>query len=62
MLAEYQDPRYGECGLVIVGSFAPDQLDGRKTAQAVFCRRGVPLYGFDDLEPLLAEIRQHGHS
>lgn len=60
-LSEYKDPELGDLSLVVVAKFAPDQQHERDTAMTVFRKHQVPMYTFDALEPLIADIRQRSH-
>ncbi len=60
-LSEYADPEWGQLGLVVVGKFTPDQESARKTVGAVLSKHQVKFHTFDNLEPLIAEIRDHAH-
>jgi hypothetical protein len=60
-LKDYKESEYGSLGLIVVAKFAPGQGRDRETAQAVFHKHGVPMYSFGELDPLIADIRQHAH-
>ncbi|MCZ2150132.1 MAG: DUF3037 domain-containing protein [Bryobacterales bacterium] len=59
LLADYTDPQYGKVGLVVVAKFGPAQQQEQETAATVFERHNVPMYTFDELEPLIEDMRQH---
>ena len=60
-LAEYEDPKLGKLGLIVVGKFAPEQEEERKFAMAVFERHDIPMHTFSTLETLIEEIRMLAH-
>lgn len=60
-LSEYQDPEYGDLGLIVVARFGEHQVDERRTAQQVFEKHRVPMYPMNELAPLIDEIRLHAH-
>jgi hypothetical protein len=60
-LSDYQDPRFGAVGLVVVAKFSASQHEERRTAQSIFEKHQIPMHDFESLGPLIAEIRSHAH-
>jgi hypothetical protein len=60
-LSDYQDPRFGAVGLIVVAKFSAAQHEERQTVQSIFEKHQVPMHDFESLGPLIDEIRSHAH-
>jgi hypothetical protein len=56
-LYEGEDENLGLLQLVVVGDFKPDQQETRRVVSEIFANNRVNLYTFEQLDPLLADIK-----
>jgi hypothetical protein len=54
---EGADQKLGQLQLVVVGAFKPSQQETRRVVSEIFANNNVNLYTFEQLDPLLADIK-----
>jgi hypothetical protein len=55
---EHKHPEYGPMSMIVVGKFGSNQKDDVRTVRTILEKHSVDLYTFDNLDPLVADIRQ----